>query len=234
MKITKKQLNNLIKEEVNKQKKIIELKAKKEKLQECLSELEECDIEEGLGDVFKSEQSKAVKFASDFVAKATQAGKKIGRQWLENSLRDKFKLKPFEVKATLRNVTPLFEDPKASEEYSIQGILAKKGVQRAIAEGQEVVNAMPRKETESIFDAKPGETVIFNFNGTTIKIQRQLDDLFKVVDATESRKLKNGDYLRAQGNDVLEQGRTFRFAILREVPVTYETRPLEAWKIIRN
>jgi hypothetical protein len=89
-------------------------------------------------------------------------------------------------------------------------------------------------KTESLFDAKPGQIVIFNFEGMTVKLQRQLDDLFKVVDAAESHKLKDGDYLKAKGNDVLQPGKKMVFSILREIPAKYETRPLISWKIIKN
>jgi len=86
---------------------------------------------------------------------------------------------------------------------------------------------------ESIFDAKPGETVIFNFQDVTIKVQRQLDDLFKVTDASESQKLKDGDYIKIQGNDTLANGKKFKFVILRQA-LNYESNPLISWKVIKN
>lgn len=87
---------------------------------------------------------------------------------------------------------------------------------------------------ESIFDSKPGETVILNFEGVTLKIERQLDDLFKVVDAAESQKIKEGDYVKIQGNDTLERGKSYKFSIYRQTPLKYETNSLESWKIIKN
>ncbi len=89
-------------------------------------------------------------------------------------------------------------------------------------------------ESESIFDAKPGETVIFNFQDVTIKLQRQLDDLFKVVDAAESQKLNDGDYVKIQGNDQLKKGRKFNFNIYRVAGVKYQSNPLAGWKVIKN
>lgn len=89
------------------------------------------------------------------------------------------------------------------------------------------------EKTESIFDAKPGETVVFNFQDVTIKVQRQLDDLFKVVDAMESKKLNDGDYIKIQGNDTLQKGKKFKFIILRE-SLKYESNPLVSWKVIKN
>ena len=89
------------------------------------------------------------------------------------------------------------------------------------------------EKQESIFDAKPGETVIFNFQDVTIKVQRQLDDLFKVTDASESKKLKDGDYVKIQGNDTLANGKKFKFIILRQA-LNYETNPLMSWKVIKN
>lgn len=93
-------------------------------------------------------------------------------------------------------------------------------------------NASAEKQ-ESIFDAKPGETVIFNFQDVTIKVQRQLDDLFKVTDASESKKLKDGDYIKIQGNDTLANGKKFKFVILRQA-LNYESNPLMSWKVIKN
>ena len=90
------------------------------------------------------------------------------------------------------------------------------------------------EEKKSIYDAKPGEVVILNFENVTIKVKRQLDDLFKVEDAAESQKLKEGDYIKAKGNDILQVGRKFTFSILREIPYKYETNPLQGWRIIKN
>lgn len=90
------------------------------------------------------------------------------------------------------------------------------------------------EESESIFDARPGETVIFNFQDVTIKVQRQLDDLFKVVDASESKKLKDGDYIKIKGNDILKRGRKFSFSIYREAGIRYESNSLLSWKVIKN
>lgn len=90
------------------------------------------------------------------------------------------------------------------------------------------------EDTPSIFDAKPGEIIILNFKGNTIKIQRQLDDLFKIVDAAESKKLKEGDYIKIQGNDSLVPGKEFKFAILRKTDFDYQTNALQSWKIISN
>ena len=89
-------------------------------------------------------------------------------------------------------------------------------------------------KVESIFDARPNETVILNFDGVTIKVKRQLDDLFKIVDAAESSKLEEGDYIRIKGNDVLQPGAQFKFSVLREIPAKYETKALKSWKIIKN
>ncbi len=89
-------------------------------------------------------------------------------------------------------------------------------------------------KVESIFDTRPNETIILNFQDVNIKIQRQLDDMFKVVDASESKKVKNGDYIKVQGNDILQQGRAFKFVIYRDAGVVYQSNPLQSWKIIKN
>ena len=115
--------------------------------------------------------------------------------------------------------------------------ITKELIRRLIRESYEEMTSQDKESStssESIFDSKPGETVILNFEGVTIKMERQLDDLFKVVDAAESEKLKDGDYIKIQGNDTLSTGKSFKFIIYRETPLKYETNPLESWKIIKN
>lgn len=168
MKISRKELNKLIKESVNKKIKFDELSDRKKQIQESLDKIYEDDTE--------------------MIAQ------------------------------------PPAEAPvEAPVEQSIE---APEGMQDAGIETEE--------ETESIFDSKPGETVILNFEGVTLKLKRQLDDLFKVVDAEESQKVKEGDYVKIQGNDTLEKGRNYKFSIYRQTPMKYETNFLESWKIIKN
>jgi len=113
--------------------------------------------------------------------------------------------------------------------------ITKEVIRQLIKESYEEMAAQEDvKASESIFDSKPGETVILNFEGVTVKMERQLDDLFKIVDAAESEKLKDGDYVKIQGNDSLVPGKSFKFLIYRETPLKYETNPLESWKIIKN
>jgi len=94
------------------------------------------------------------------------------------------------------------------------------------------------KETEtkeeSIYDAKPGNTLIIDFENVTIKIQRVYDDLFKVIDASESEQLKNNDYIKVVGNDLLETGKKMNFKIFREINVKYESNPIKNWRIIKS
>tara|TARA_B100000900_G_C20589452_1_gene721036 strand:+ start:1967 stop:2314 length:348 start_codon:yes stop_codon:yes gene_type:complete len=111
----------------------------------------------------------------------------------------------------------------------------KKIIRQLIKESFEEMMEKQKAETsDSIFDIKPGQTVILNFEGVTLKMERQLDDLFKIVDAAESEKLKDGDYIKVQGNDNLDSGKSFKFVIYRETPLKYETNPLESWKVIKN
>jgi hypothetical protein len=115
--------------------------------------------------------------------------------------------------------------------------ITKELIRQLIRESYEEMTSHVKENptsSESIFDSKPGETVILNFEGVTIKMERQLDDLFKIVDAAESEKLKDGDYIKIQGNDTLNPGKSFKFIIYRETPLKYETNPLESWKIIKN
>ena len=96
------------------------------------------------------------------------------------------------------------------------------------------MTSQTKEKPKSIFDSEPGETIVLNFEGVTIKMKRQLDDLFEIVDAAESKKLKNGDYIKIQGNDTVNPGRSFKFIIYRETSLKYETNPLQSWKIIKN
>lgn len=116
----------------------------------------------------------------------------------------------------------------------IKGELSK--LNEALSVDDAVFQQRPKAEQkeESIFDAKPGEIIAFNFQDVTIKAQRQLDDLFKITDANESQKLKEGDYIKIKGNDVLKQGKKFTFSILREIPLKYESNPLVSWRFIKN
>ncbi len=90
------------------------------------------------------------------------------------------------------------------------------------------------EEKESIFDAKPGETIIFNFQDVTLKVQRLWNDLFMISDAATSKKLKDGDVVQIKGNDTLEAGKSFKFDVLRPTEVNYQSNPLTNWKIIKN
>lgn len=92
----------------------------------------------------------------------------------------------------------------------------------------------PDTKKESIYDAKPGNTLIIDFENVTIKLQRVYDDLFKVIDAAESKQLKNNDYIKIEGNDILEQGKKFTFKIFREANIKYESNPIRDWRIIKS
>ena len=94
--------------------------------------------------------------------------------------------------------------------------------------------SVQEKDTESIYDAKPGNTLIIDFENVTIKLQRVYDDLFKVIDAAESKQLKNNDYIKVEGNDLLEQGKKFTFKIFREANIKYESNPIKDWRIIKS
>ena len=107
------------------------------------------------------------------------------------------------------------------------------GTVTPVAGAGQTAPAQKAEKSESIFDSKPGETVIFNFQDVTIKLQRQLDDLFKVTDAAESKKLKDGDYVQIKGNDTLSTGKAFKFKILRPA-LDYQSNPIQSWRIIKN
>ena len=98
-KVTKKQLEDVILEEVNRQKRIAEIENKKRKLQEEIDLIDE-GVFDTLGSAAKKigQQmgpaiNKALTFAQAVVNKAKQENKKVGLQWLKNVVRNKFKLK---------------------------------------------------------------------------------------------------------------------------------------------
>ena len=49
----------------------------------------------------------------------------------------------------------------------------------------------PKPKTGSIFDVRAGEMLILNFQDITIKIQRQLDDIFLVMTLSVKEKSLN-------------------------------------------
>ena len=88
------------------------------------------------------------------------------------------------------------------------------------------------QDSQSIYDVakNPGSTIILNFEGVTIKLQKQFEDLFKVVDAENSGKLEEGDYVKLKGNDTLEEGKVIEFEVYRRTELKYKTNPLQSWK----
>lgn len=101
-------------------------------------------------------------------------------------------------------------------------------------EGAEINMDAPSQETESIYDAKPGNTLIIDFENITIKLQRVHDDLFKVTDAAGSEVLKNNDYVKVEGNDILGKDKKMTFRIFREIQLKYESNAIQDWRIIKS
>lgn len=101
-------------------------------------------------------------------------------------------------------------------------------------EGEEIDRDAPTEETESIYDAKPGNTLIIDFENITIKLQRVHDDLFKVTDAASSEVLKNNDYVKVEGNDILGKDKKMTFRIFREIQLKYESNAIQDWRIIKS
>jgi len=115
-----------------------------------LAECGEKEIDEALGGLFKSAEEKAKKFGQDLVAKATQAGKKVGYQWMNNLLRDKFKIKSGELKRLLHDISPLYKTQDASEEYSIRQHMAGGGAGTVFAPTQEGVELNENVSPEQV------------------------------------------------------------------------------------
>ncbi len=99
---------------------------------------------------------------------------------------------------------------------------------------QQQMQQQSSDKKESLFDARPGDTVIFNFQDVTIKAKRLYDDYFQVIDNHESAKLESGDIIKVQGNDQLQNGREFWFTIYRKIGKPYKSNPLVGWRIMKN
>ena len=142
------------------------------------------------------------------------------------------------MRVSNEEIKKMINEEKSKQEQKLfleAKIIALENELNGLSENTMVAPApVKTEEKKSIYDAKPGEVIILNFENVTIKVKRQLDDLFKVEDAAESQKLKEGDYIKAKGNDILQVGRKFTFSILREIPYKYETNALQGWRIIKN
>tara|TARA_B110000503_G_scaffold109460_1_gene163807 strand:- start:452 stop:880 length:429 start_codon:yes stop_codon:yes gene_type:complete len=89
------------------------------------------------------------------------------------------------------------------------------------------------ESSETIFDAKPGEILILNFEGRTLKLRRVWDALFLVTDGFESTHLNTGDYVELQGNPDLTPGREYTFKVYKPTR-DVESSALQSWKIAKN
>lgn len=106
--------------------------------------------------------------------------------------------------------------------------------QQPVQQMNQVPQNQTEEESESIFDVRLGETIVFRFQDLTIKAQRLLNDTFMITDSHESQQLKKGDIITIKGNDILKKGMKFRFGIYRQIDHEYESRPLIGWQIIKN
>ncbi len=134
--------------------------------------------------------------------------------------------KQIKIKTLTESAEKIKDEIKALNENDFYGAPANGGTSNTYAQESQ--------KQESIFNARPGNIIIFNFQGATIKVKRQVDDIFRVIDATESGKLKEGDYIQIQGNDILKQGRTLTFNIFRMTGLKYKSNQLESWTIVKN
>ncbi len=104
--------------------------------------------------------------------------------------------------------------------------------------GSPMHQATEETEKESIYASKPGQTVILNFQDRTIKVVRQVDDLFKVVDAEQSHALEDGDLVKItvkKGEHVWQKGKEYDFKFMnRLLGKIYHSNPLLSWEFIRN
>lgn len=103
-------------------------------------------------------------------------------------------------------------------------------------------------KSENIFKTKPGNSISLSFEDVEgIKLRRQKretegmvndDFMWEVIDAKNSVHLKDGDYLKLEGNDNLRVGNNLTFKIYRVVNgelkptgVTYKTNKITSWLI---
>ncbi len=100
-------------------------------------------------------------------------------------------------------------------------------------EEMEAVMTQTSESSETIFDTKPGEILILNFEGRTLKLRRVWDALFLVSDGFESTHLNTGDYVELQGNPDLTVGREYTFKVYKPTR-NVESSALQSWKIAKN
>lgn len=141
------------------------------------------------------------------------------RQEVENQLNNLLKEYVQPAPASTSNPTPA---PSTSLSNTV------------VTPGGNLQQGGKEEKPESIFDIAPGEIIILNFQDVTIKLQKQFNDLFQVVDASESQKLKDKDFIQLKGNDILQQGKEFKFVIFRDADVMYDSNPLQSWRKIKN
>lgn len=101
-------------------------------------------------------------------------------------------------------------------------------------------------KSENIFKTKPGNSISLSFEDVDgIKLRRQKretegmvndDFMWEVIDAKNSVHLKDGDYLKLEGNDNLRVGNSLTFKIFRVIEgqlkptnITYKTNKLTSW-----
>ena len=92
-------------------------------------------------------------------------------------------------------------------------------------------------EPESIYDSKPGQGLVLNFQDVTIKVSRQHDNIFKVTDSTQSKVLQDNDLIQVvidKGEHKWEKGKEYTFKLLNRLEgKVYHTNPLMSWEHVK-
>lgn len=95
-------------------------------------------------------------------------------------------------------------------------------------------------DTMSFYEVKPGQALLLNFEGLTLKLSRQSDDVFKVMDGSQSKQLQDNDLIQVSlpqghtGEHVWRKGSEYDFKFLtRNVGQRYHTNKLKSWEIVR-
>lgn len=95
------------------------------------------------------------------------------------------------------------------------------------------------EDTMSFYKSKPGQTLILNFEGLTLKLARQTDDVFKVINASQSQQLEDGDIIQVglpqghKGEHVWRKGSEYQFKFIsRNIGKIYQTNKLKSWEVV--
>ncbi len=108
-----------------------------------------------------------------------------------------------------------------------------------LKEGESSTEEVQEEKIEDLRSRDVGDIVTIDFENVTIKMEKFSDnrhDLFIIIDANESKQLKNGDiikFVKKQGDVepplILKKGKELKFEIFRKISVDYQSNAIVSW-----